>query len=270
MIRVGMSTTCVYPLEAEQAFRLAKLAGFDGVEVMVTQEESTQRAEPLLELSRRYALPILVGARAGAAAHPLRVGTRPAREARAHRGARRRGRRRHRRGASAVPLAGGLRRRLPHHRARDLGAVRRRDRGREHVPLARRGQEPEGLLPRLGPAPHGLRRGHARLLARRPLGRRQPRSSRTTSATGCVTCTSATGRAPSARARSSTSTCSPGAAASPWPRCCSSSPRAVGTARSSPRSTPARPGPSANASSCCARPSSSPAPTRTRPAAAAP
>lgn len=59
MIRVGMSTTCVYPLEPEQAFRLAKLAGYDGIEVMVTQEESTQRAEALLELSRRYALPIL-------------------------------------------------------------------------------------------------------------------------------------------------------------------------------------------------------------------
>jgi len=59
MIRVGMSTTCVYPLESEQAFRLAELAGFDGIEVMVTQEESTQRAEPLLELSRRHALPIL-------------------------------------------------------------------------------------------------------------------------------------------------------------------------------------------------------------------
>lgn len=59
MIRVGMSTSCVYPLESEHAFRLAKLAGFDGVEVMVTQEESTQQAEPLLELSRRYALPIL-------------------------------------------------------------------------------------------------------------------------------------------------------------------------------------------------------------------
>lgn len=59
MIRVGMSTTCVYPLEPEQAFRLAKLAGYDGIEVMVTQEESTQRAEALLELSHRYALPIL-------------------------------------------------------------------------------------------------------------------------------------------------------------------------------------------------------------------
>jgi sugar phosphate isomerase/epimerase len=59
MIRVGMSTTCVYPLEPEQAFRLAKLAGFDGIEIMVTQEELTQDAEHLLELSRRYALPIL-------------------------------------------------------------------------------------------------------------------------------------------------------------------------------------------------------------------
>lgn len=59
MIRIGMSTTCVYPLEPEQAFRLAKLAGFDGIEIMVTQEESTQQAGHLLELSRRYALPIL-------------------------------------------------------------------------------------------------------------------------------------------------------------------------------------------------------------------
>lgn len=59
MMRVGMSTTCVYPLEPEHAFRLAKLAGYDGIEIMVTQEESTQQPEPLLELSRRYALPIL-------------------------------------------------------------------------------------------------------------------------------------------------------------------------------------------------------------------
>lgn len=59
MIRVGMSTTSVYPLELEGAFRLAKLAGFDGIEVMVSQEESTQQAERLHELSRRYALPIL-------------------------------------------------------------------------------------------------------------------------------------------------------------------------------------------------------------------
>ena len=59
MIRVGMSTTCAYPLGPEQAFRLAKLAGFDGIEIMVSQEETTQQAGALIELSRRYALPIL-------------------------------------------------------------------------------------------------------------------------------------------------------------------------------------------------------------------
>jgi len=59
MIRVAMSTSCVYPLEAEHAFRMAHLAGFDGVEVMVTREESTQQAETLRELARRYDMPIL-------------------------------------------------------------------------------------------------------------------------------------------------------------------------------------------------------------------
>ena len=59
MIRIGMSTSAVYPLPPEQAFRLARLAGFDGVEVMVTNDEVTQDARALLELSERYELPIL-------------------------------------------------------------------------------------------------------------------------------------------------------------------------------------------------------------------
>jgi sugar phosphate isomerase/epimerase len=59
MIRVGMSTSAVYPLSPENAFRLARLAGFDGVEVMVTNDEITQDARALLELSERYELPIL-------------------------------------------------------------------------------------------------------------------------------------------------------------------------------------------------------------------
>ncbi|WP_400999258.1 sugar phosphate isomerase/epimerase family protein [Agromyces sp. GXQ0307] len=54
-----MSTTCVYPLEPEQAFRIAKDAGFDGVEIMVTQEVTTQDPEALIEMSERYDLPIL-------------------------------------------------------------------------------------------------------------------------------------------------------------------------------------------------------------------
>ncbi|RXZ49703.1 sugar phosphate isomerase/epimerase [Agromyces binzhouensis] len=59
MIRIGMSTTCVYPLEPEHAFRIAKDAGFDGVEIMVSQEATTQDPEALVEMSERYELPIL-------------------------------------------------------------------------------------------------------------------------------------------------------------------------------------------------------------------
>lgn len=59
MIRIGMSTSSVYPLSTEDAFRLAKAAGFDGIEIMITEDPTTQDAVGLLELSRRYELPVL-------------------------------------------------------------------------------------------------------------------------------------------------------------------------------------------------------------------
>ncbi|CAN5221912.1 sugar phosphate isomerase/epimerase [soil metagenome] len=59
MIRIGMSTSCVYPLSTEDAFRLAKAAGFDGIEIMITEDPTTQDAAALTELSRRYELPVL-------------------------------------------------------------------------------------------------------------------------------------------------------------------------------------------------------------------
>jgi len=59
MIRIGMSTSCVYPLSTEDAFRLAKAAGYDGIEVMITNDPTTQDAAGLNELSRRFELPIL-------------------------------------------------------------------------------------------------------------------------------------------------------------------------------------------------------------------
>lgn len=59
MIRIGMSTSCVYPLGVEHAFRLAHAAGYDGVEVMVTNDEVTQNPTPLLEFAARYEQPIL-------------------------------------------------------------------------------------------------------------------------------------------------------------------------------------------------------------------
>ena len=59
MISIGMSTACVYPLSVEQAFRLARLAGFDSIEVMITNDPVTQDAEALRKLSERYSLPIV-------------------------------------------------------------------------------------------------------------------------------------------------------------------------------------------------------------------
>jgi sugar phosphate isomerase/epimerase len=59
MIRIGMSTSCVFPLPLEDAFRLASIAGYDGIEVMVTANRETQDAARLNSLARDYDLPIL-------------------------------------------------------------------------------------------------------------------------------------------------------------------------------------------------------------------
>ncbi len=58
-MNIGMSTSCVYPLSVEEGFRHSWLAGFDGVEVMVTNDKRTQSARELLELSQQYEQPIL-------------------------------------------------------------------------------------------------------------------------------------------------------------------------------------------------------------------
>ncbi len=54
-----MSTSSAYPLATEHTFRLARLAGYDGVEIMVTGDEVTQDADALLSLSAQYSMPIL-------------------------------------------------------------------------------------------------------------------------------------------------------------------------------------------------------------------
>jgi len=59
MISIGMSTSCNFPMGVEQSFRLARLAGYDGVEVMVTTDPVTRDAAALNALSARYSMPIL-------------------------------------------------------------------------------------------------------------------------------------------------------------------------------------------------------------------
>jgi len=58
-MKIGMSTSCVYPWSTERAFAMAKLAGFDGVEIMVSSDAVTRDAARLRALSEEYALPIL-------------------------------------------------------------------------------------------------------------------------------------------------------------------------------------------------------------------
>lgn len=59
MIQIGMSTSCVHPLSVESAFRLAAQTGFDGVEIMITEDPATRSVTKLAALSARYDMPVL-------------------------------------------------------------------------------------------------------------------------------------------------------------------------------------------------------------------
>jgi sugar phosphate isomerase/epimerase len=59
MIAIGMSTSCNFPYGVETSFRLARLAGYDGLEVMVTTDPVSRDAAALKQLMERYSLPIM-------------------------------------------------------------------------------------------------------------------------------------------------------------------------------------------------------------------
>ncbi|MGN6503788.1 MAG: sugar phosphate isomerase/epimerase family protein [Pseudolysinimonas sp.] len=59
MISIGMSTSCAFPLGLEAAFRLGRVAGYDGIEVMVTGDTATQNAASLNALTDKYSMPVL-------------------------------------------------------------------------------------------------------------------------------------------------------------------------------------------------------------------
>ncbi|SDN46778.1 Sugar phosphate isomerase/epimerase [Actinomyces ruminicola] len=58
-IRVGLSTSSVYPGTAEDTFALAAQLGYDGVEVMVWGEKTTQDAGALAALAERHRVSVL-------------------------------------------------------------------------------------------------------------------------------------------------------------------------------------------------------------------
>ncbi len=56
---VGLSTASVYPEPAAAAFEIATALGYDGVEIMVWTDPSSQDVPGLCDLQQRYALPVL-------------------------------------------------------------------------------------------------------------------------------------------------------------------------------------------------------------------
>src|SRR5690606_10586271 len=56
---VGLSTSSVFPEGTERAFALAAELGYDGVELMVTADRSTQEADRLRALVDRYGVPVV-------------------------------------------------------------------------------------------------------------------------------------------------------------------------------------------------------------------
>lgn len=58
-IRIGLSTSSVYPMTVRECFDTASRLGYDGVEVMITNNEETQDPELMRLLSRTTGLPIM-------------------------------------------------------------------------------------------------------------------------------------------------------------------------------------------------------------------
>ena len=70
-IKVGLSTASVYPLRTEAAFECAAELGYDGVELMVWAEATSQDIGAVSQLSRRYDMPAILRQ------HPVRLSWEP-------------------------------------------------------------------------------------------------------------------------------------------------------------------------------------------------
>lgn len=59
MIKIGLSSACLYPAPIEKTFTVANRLGFDGVEILVTQSQSSRNIQHLKTLTEKYETPIL-------------------------------------------------------------------------------------------------------------------------------------------------------------------------------------------------------------------
>lgn len=58
-IRIGLSTSAVYPMTVEQCFAVASDLGYDGIEVMITGKADTQDVDLIQSLREKYQLPVI-------------------------------------------------------------------------------------------------------------------------------------------------------------------------------------------------------------------
>ena len=58
-MKLGLSTSSVFPLKLEDTFRMARDSGYDGVEVMITSNKDSRDISTLRSLEDKYQLPIL-------------------------------------------------------------------------------------------------------------------------------------------------------------------------------------------------------------------
>src|SRR5699024_11491735 len=58
-IRIGLSTSSVYPMTVRECFETAARLGYDGVEVMITNNAETQDAGLMARFAKATGLPVL-------------------------------------------------------------------------------------------------------------------------------------------------------------------------------------------------------------------
>jgi sugar phosphate isomerase/epimerase len=59
MNKIGLSTSSVFPYKIEDTFSIAKSAGYDGIELMITSDKLSREVNHLKRLEDKYSLPIL-------------------------------------------------------------------------------------------------------------------------------------------------------------------------------------------------------------------
>lgn len=59
MVKIGMSTSCTFPKGLDSSFRIAKEAGYDGMEIMISADQASRSAGAMQQLIDKHDFPVL-------------------------------------------------------------------------------------------------------------------------------------------------------------------------------------------------------------------